>query len=99
MAHLDRESLAKLAELARIAISLDEEERLLKDLGKILRHVERLTSLDTSGAPPFRTVLPELVNVMCEDEVGEVLSRADFLANAPAHIGGMIRVPPILKQS
>ena len=38
-----------------------------------------------------------LKNRMREDEVKEVLSREEFLANAPDQIGGMIRIPPLMK--
>jgi aspartyl-tRNA(Asn)/glutamyl-tRNA(Gln) amidotransferase subunit C len=36
-------------------------------------------------------------SILREDEVTETLDRETFLANSPAHIGGMIRVPPIIK--
>jgi aspartyl-tRNA(Asn)/glutamyl-tRNA(Gln) amidotransferase subunit C len=34
---------------------------------------------------------------MREDKVGETLPRELFLANAPSHVGGLIRVPPVIK--
>ena len=40
-----------------------------------------------------------MANVTREDVVGELLNREAFLANAPSHVGGMIRVPPVIKQS
>ncbi|MBI3236171.1 MAG: aspartyl/glutamyl-tRNA amidotransferase subunit C [Chlamydiales bacterium] len=44
-------------------------------------------------------VLKGLRNVMRKDEVGTPLSREEFLANAPSHVGGMVRVPPVIKTS
>ncbi len=35
---------------------------------------------------------------MREDKTGDLLDRELFLANAPSHIGGMVRVPLIIKQ-
>jgi len=36
---------------------------------------------------------------MREDLVVPTLTREEFLANAPAHVGGMVRVPPVIKFS
>lgn len=98
MADLTRESIQTLAQLSRIHCSKEEEDRLLLDLGKILRYVDQLNEVDTSNVPPCYQVLEGLVNVMREDEVKDPLSRELFLANAPDQVGGMIRVPPVLQQ-
>lgn len=98
MAQLTRETIALLKQLCRIDCTESEEEELLDDLNKILHYFELLSEIDTEGVQPCNHVLDDMVNVMRDDEVGEVLPRAVFLANAPVHTGGMIRVPPILKK-
>ena len=50
---LDKDALAHLAKLARIALDPAEEERLLKDLGEILEHFKVLGELDLSDVPPM----------------------------------------------
>jgi aspartyl-tRNA(Asn)/glutamyl-tRNA(Gln) amidotransferase subunit C len=55
--------------------------------------------VDTEGVLPCTRVLESLTNVMREDTVSQTYSREEFLANAPAHVGGMIRVPPVIKFS
>lgn len=99
MAQLDRETIKKLARLSRIECSDDAAESLLQDLRKILDYVRMLESLDTEDVPVCSYVLEGQLNVMREDVVGHTLDREEFLSNSPAHIGGMIRVPPVLKQA
>jgi aspartyl-tRNA(Asn)/glutamyl-tRNA(Gln) amidotransferase subunit C len=99
MAKLDKEIIQQLTRLCRIDCTEEEQETLLKDLRKILDYIEQLQQIDTENIPPCDHVLENMANVMREDIVGEVLNREAFLANAPSHIGGMIRVPPVLKPS
>lgn len=99
MANFEKNSIKKLTKLCRIHCSEEEEEALFKDLQKILNYMEQLNEVDTSEVLPCHHVLEDIVNVMREDKVGPTLPREAFLENAPSHIGGMIRVPNILKQS
>jgi len=99
MAKLDKETIKKLTQLSRIECSEAEQEALLHDLKNILNYIEQLQEIDTEHVPPCNHVLEDIVNVMREDKVGATMPRDTFLANAPSKIGGMIRVPPVLKQS
>lgn len=98
-AKITRATIALLKQLSRIDCDEAEEEALLSDLSKILHYFEQLEELDTEGVPPCNHVLEDFANVWRDDEVGEQLPREVFLANAPAHTGGMIRVPPVLKKT
>jgi aspartyl-tRNA(Asn)/glutamyl-tRNA(Gln) amidotransferase subunit C len=97
MAKVDEETIKELSRLCRIECTEEEQKSLLKDLKKILDYIEQLQQIDTENVPPCNHIFEEMVNVMREDEVGEVLNREVFLANAPSHVGGMIRVPPVIK--
>lgn len=99
MAKLNKETIQQLTRLCRIDCTDEEQEALLIDLRKILDYIEQLQEIDTEHVPPCNHVLENMTNVMREDIVGDVLNRESFLANAPSHIGGMIRVPPVIKQS
>jgi aspartyl-tRNA(Asn)/glutamyl-tRNA(Gln) amidotransferase subunit C len=99
MANLDKKTIKTLTQLSRIDCSENEQEALLEDLKKILHYVELLDEIDTTHVPPCNHVLEDVANVMRDDIVGEVMPREVFLANAPSHIGGMIRVPPVIKQN
>lgn len=99
MVKLDKETIKQLTRLCRIDCTEEEQEALLKDLKKILDYFELLEQVDTEDVPPCNHVLENMTNVMREDIIGQVLDREVFLANAPSHIGGMIRVPPVIKQN
>jgi aspartyl-tRNA(Asn)/glutamyl-tRNA(Gln) amidotransferase subunit C len=99
MAELDKKTIKSLIELSRIDCTEEEQEAILNDLKKILHYVDLLEEVDTTHVPPCRHVLDDMANVMRDDVIGELLPREVFLANAPSHVGGMVRVPPIIKQS
>lgn len=98
MTNITKETIKSLTELSRIGCSEKEQENLLKDLQKILSYVEQLKEIDTEDIPPCNHVLEGMANVFREDITGETMPRAIFLENAPSQVGGMIRVPPVLKQ-
>ncbi len=99
MAKLDKETIKKLTQLCRIDCTEEEQEAILADLERILGYIEQLNEINTDNVRPCNQILENMANVMREDVVGETLDRDAFLANAPAHIGGMIRVPPVIKQN
>ena len=94
---LTEEQFSKLTKLCRIECSEAEKEKLFANISKILSYIDQLSELDTENTPPCNHTRDSIANVMREDVVGPTLSREEFLSNAPSHIGGMIRVPPILK--
>ena len=99
MAVLDKKMIHKLIQLSRINTSEAEEEKLLKDLSAIIDYVNLLEEVNTDDVPPCTMVLEDLGNVMREDVVSTIMPREKLLMNAPDQIGGMIRVPPVLKKS
>ena len=99
MAEFDEKELTKLTQLCRIACTEEEKKVLRQQILEILNYVEQLKEIDTEGVDPCYRVLDALINVMREDEIGETLSRELFLSNASSHVGGMIRVPPVIKFS
>lgn len=98
MAKLDKGSIKTLSELSHIGCTEDEQEAILKDLAGILDYVELLNELDTEKVAPCNQVLADSVTVMREDRVGEPMPRDLFLANAPESVGGLVRVPTVIKQ-
>jgi aspartyl-tRNA(Asn)/glutamyl-tRNA(Gln) amidotransferase subunit C len=99
MAKLDKETIKQLTGLCRIDCTEEEQTTLLEDLKKILNYMDQLNEIDTNNVPPCNQVIAGMANVMREDEIGPVLNREVFLANAPSHVGGMIKVPPVIKQN
>ena len=97
MKNFDEKELEKLTKLCRIACTEEEKKTIHQKLSKILNYIEQLNEVDTEHVEPCNRVLEALCNVMRKDEVGEPLPREEFLSNAPSHVGGMIRVPSVIK--
>ncbi|MGZ3732725.1 MAG: Asp-tRNA(Asn)/Glu-tRNA(Gln) amidotransferase subunit GatC [Parachlamydiaceae bacterium] len=97
MVQINHDTIKKLTKLSRIQCSEAEEEKLLSDLQRILAYVDQLNEIDTDNVAPCNHVLAEISNVERDDHVDNSLSRDVFLANAPDKVGGMVRVPSVLK--
>ncbi len=97
MAKLDQKMIKYLSELSRIHLSEGDQQSLFQDLSKILDYVEELQEINTENVRPCNHVLEDMKNVMREDKTGDTIPREVFLNNAPSTVGGLIRVPPVLK--
>ena len=90
---ITREDVLRVAELARLALTEEEVERLGEQLGAILGAVGKVSELDLAGVAPTSHPL-DLVNVWSEDVPHVSLPLEDALANAPDREDGAFRVPP-----
>lgn len=93
---LPRETVLKVAQLARLQLSPREVEDFTEQLGAILDYVSRLDQLDTREVEPMVHAI-ELVNVFREDVLVPSLPRAAALSNAPKTDGKYFLVPAILE--
>ncbi|NIM92981.1 MAG: Asp-tRNA(Asn)/Glu-tRNA(Gln) amidotransferase subunit GatC [Anaerolineales bacterium] len=89
------EEVRKIAYLARLKLTPEEEERYAGQLSAILDYAARLQEVDTSKIPPTATVLP-LTAPLRKDVVRPSTPRDSILSNAPDEEDGMFRVPPVL---
>ena len=94
--NVDKETLHKVAHLARLHVREEEEDKLLSDMSKILTWVEALKEVDTDGVEPLTHMTRE-VNVMRPDEATHTIERADALKNAPKQNQEFFQVPKVLK--
>jgi len=85
-----------VAQLARIALTPEEEKKLGAQLGNILGYIEKLRELDVSNIEPTAHAVP-LVNVMRADETEVCLSQFETLRNAPRQANGLFIVPKIVE--
>ncbi len=99
MTELNQETLKYLERLCRIRCTPEEESAILRDLDNVLEYVKKLQELDTDNIPPCKHVLEDIFHYLRDDEIGDVTTREEFLNNAPDKIGGMIRVPPIIRKN
>ena len=93
---IDKESIKKIAHLARLEFDESSAEKMSRDMSQILDWVEQLNEIDTSQIEPLTTMSSE-VNVMREDKVGHHLSHEAALSNAPKKDSDYFRVPKVLE--
>ena len=93
--NIDKATIHKVADLARIEIGENEVETLQADMNKILTFMEKLNELDTQNVDPLIYMNPE-VNVWREDVVKQELTVAEGLQNAAVHNEDFFMVPKIL---
>lgn len=91
-----RKDVEHVANLARLELSEQEQERLTEQMNAILKYVEKLGELDTDNVEPTTHVLP-VSNVMREDGVRPSVGVENALRNAPDEEGGQFKVPAVLE--
>lgn len=87
----------KIAHLARLDFPQSEKAAMKKDLERMIRFVEKLSELDTTGVPPLLH-MSDVVNNLREDEVRGSISRREALENAPSATGQYFLVPKVIKK-
>jgi len=89
--------IARVAKLARIALTPEELDEYGRQLADIVEHAERVGALPTDGVEPTSHPLP-MTNAFRPDEVRPSLDRDEVLAQAPDAEGEYFRVPRILEE-
>jgi aspartyl-tRNA(Asn)/glutamyl-tRNA(Gln) amidotransferase subunit C len=93
---VDKNTVRKVARLARIAVPEERLEPLASELNGILAWIEQLNEVDVQGVEamttPVRMTLP-----MREDEVTDGRIRDMVLANAPRTEDGFFVVPKVVE--
>lgn len=93
---IDKDTLEKIAHLARLNFDEKEEESMVESMSEILTWVEKLNELNTDGVEPLTHMASE-VNSLREDKLRDHLSHEDALKNAPKKDSDYIRVPKVLE--
>ena len=93
---VDKETLDKIAHLARLEFDEKDAEKMIRDLGNIISFVEKLNEVNTDGVEPLTTMSHE-VNSLREDTVEAHLDHDTALKNAPKKDADYFRVPKVLE--
>lgn len=93
---VDKETLYKIAHLARLEIKEEDENKIMNDMSKIITWVEKLNKVNTEGVEPLTTMSHE-VNVLREDETKPHLEHEKALKHAPNKDSDYFRVPKVLE--
>ncbi|MEM7769262.1 MAG: Asp-tRNA(Asn)/Glu-tRNA(Gln) amidotransferase subunit GatC [Cyanobacteria bacterium P01_E01_bin.6] len=92
---LDREQVHKVATLARLDLTEEEEERFTTQLGSILDYFEQLNELDTENVQPTARAI-DVSNVTRQDALEQWKEREAILECAPDRDGDFFKVPKIM---
>ncbi len=90
------EEVRRVALLARLQLTADEEAHLTGQLDNILQYVDQLNKPNTSNAEPF-THAVALVNALRDDKVTNSPAATDLLSNAPQKSRTFFKVPKIIE--
>lgn len=94
---IDTALISRLERLARLQLDDPERAQLTDDLQNILNMVDKLRELDTEDVEPLIYLNQPAENVLRDDVVGQQLSPAEALQNAPKHDGQFFRVPKVIE--
>jgi aspartyl-tRNA(Asn)/glutamyl-tRNA(Gln) amidotransferase subunit C len=94
---LSPEEVARIARLARLALSPDEQQLFSRQLASILDYVEQLRELDTAGVEPTSHPLA-ISAALRDDEERPSLPRDEAIRAAPDGdvTAGLFKVPRVL---
>lgn len=96
---IDMTMIEKLATLSRIRCSQEQKVKLLTDLKSIVAYIEQLNEVNTELVNECTYVTESLCETpLREDLPANTLSKESFMSGTPEHIGGMVRIPTVLKQ-
>jgi aspartyl-tRNA(Asn)/glutamyl-tRNA(Gln) amidotransferase subunit C len=94
---LSVDEVRRIARLARLELSPEEERLFQGQLSAILDYVEQMKELDVSGVEPMTHALADDALPLREDLVRPGLAPDEALANAPAREGTCFKVPRIIE--
>ena len=82
--NIDKETVEKVAHLARLELAEDEKEKMIDDMNKIIGFMDKLNDIDTSGIEPLVYMTNE-INTVREDAIKQEVTHEEALLNAPKH--------------
>lgn len=108
MERVSLEDVRRVAELAYLELTAEEEGRMRRDLNAILDYVAQLSELDTANVAPMAQVAEVLaavgdqaaanISVLREDVPRPSLDRKRVMAMAPETDGVFFKVPKVIER-
>lgn len=94
---IDKNTVKKVAHLARLEPNEKELDLYVAQLGSILSYIGKLNEIDTANVIPTSHPLATLKNVFRKDILKPSLKQEEALENAPSREGGFFKVPQIIE--
>ena len=99
------DDVRRVAELANLELTAEEQPRMQRDLNAILDHIAQLNELDTVGVEAMAQVgemlgglLQDRGEALHEDAVKPSIDRAKVMAAAPETDGRFFKVPKVIER-
>ena len=108
MSTVSVEEVRRVAELANLQLTAEEEPRIERDLNAILGYIAQLSELDTADVVPMAQVGELLAPIGPLDLTGEALrrdqvqpsiDRRQIMAEAPETDGRFFKVPKVIERA
>ncbi len=93
---IDRNTVAKVARLARIRVTDEELDKYAPQLANIMKFIEQLGEVDTANVEPLASVV-NIDLALREDKVTDGGIQEAVLANAPEALEGFFVVPKVVE--
>ena len=93
---MDKETVATISYLSRLAFDKENEEKITKDLENIIDFVDQLDGVDTSNIEPLKSPLEKTAKTR-EDEITAKNRKEQFLENAPDANEDYFLVPRVVE--
>jgi aspartyl-tRNA(Asn)/glutamyl-tRNA(Gln) amidotransferase subunit C len=99
------DDVRRVAELANLELTAEEEPRMQRDLNAILGHIDQLNEIDTTGVSAMAQV-GEVLGVtllsrgqaLRMDEIRPSLDRSEVVSAAPETDGRFFKVPKVIER-
>ena len=99
------DEVRRVAELANLELTAEEEPRMQRDLSAVLGYIAELNELDTAEVPPMAQVGEVLGGelflsgeTLRPDIVVPSIDRAEVMASAPETDGRFFKVPKVIER-
>ena len=87
--------ISKVAKLARLYLTEQEQEGFSQDFEKILTAIDKIEKVDTNNVEPLYSPSEDVENLR-EDVVVEWNHIDEVLESAPEVVGKLFKVPPVV---
>jgi aspartyl-tRNA(Asn)/glutamyl-tRNA(Gln) amidotransferase subunit C len=93
---VDKDTVRRIAKLARLALEEERVEPMMNELNQILAWVQQLEEVDVAGVEPMTSVVKQKLK-MREDTVSEGGNADAVTANAPLSEDHFFVVPKVVE--
>jgi aspartyl-tRNA(Asn)/glutamyl-tRNA(Gln) amidotransferase subunit C len=96
---ITKDDVLKIAELARLELTIEETEAFTVQLDSIFGYIDKLNELDTSAVEPMAhstTPVGDFEYAHRDDVVAASLGQEVAVANAPDSEAGYFKVPKVI---